>query len=146
MGMFRRNKHNRQIPTLNTSSLPDLIFTMLFFFMMVTNMRESSPQNPINLPTGEQLDNLKDDSSIHYIYIGITAEGKRYVQLDEHLTSLPELEKTLSALSHQIPQTTIALGIDGNVEMTLVEQVKQVLRRAKVSVTYYLGEERSHIH
>ena len=69
MSMFMRNKRNRQIPTLNTASLPDLIFTMLFFFMLVTNMRESTPQSPLDLPTGEHLDNAKDESLVHYIYI-----------------------------------------------------------------------------
>lgn len=146
MGMFMRNKHNKQIPTLNTASLPDLIFTMLFFFMLVTNMRESSPQNPLNLPRGEHLESSKDDSSTHYIYVGITAEGENYVQLDDQLTSLPELEKQLSALSHETPQATIVLGIDGHVEMSHVEQVKQVLRRTKIYVIYYLGKELEHLN
>ena len=35
----------------------------------------------------------------------------------------------------------IALGVDGRVEMQQVEEVKQVLRRNRVSVVYYLGEE-----
>ena len=99
MGMFMRNKRNRQIPTLNTASLPDLIFTMLFFFMLVTNMRESTPQSPLDLPTGEHLDNTKDESLVHYIYIGVTEDGVDFVQLDDQLVSLPELEKRLSALS-----------------------------------------------
>ena len=38
MSMFKRTR--REIPGLNTSSLPDLIFTVLFFFMIVTHMRK----------------------------------------------------------------------------------------------------------
>ena len=142
MGMFMRNKRNRQIPTLNTASLPDLIFTMLFFFMLVTNMRESTPQSPLDLPTGEHLDNTKDESLVHYIYIGVTEDGVDFVQLDDQLVSLPELEKRLSALSPNAPQATIALGIDGKVEMNRVEQIKQVLRKKKIPVIYYLGTEK----
>lgn len=142
MGMFMRNKRNRQIPTLNTASLPDLIFTMLFFFMLVTNMRESTPQSPLDLPIGEHLDNTKDESLVHYIYIGVTADGVDFVQLDDQLVSLSELEKRLSALSPNAPQATIALGIDGKVEMNRVEHIKQVLRKKKIPVIYYLGTEK----
>ncbi len=142
MGMFMRNKRNRQIPTLNTASLPDLIFTMLFFFMLVTNMRESTPQSPLDLPIGEHLDNTKDESLVHYIYIGVTEDGVDFVQLDDQLVSLPELEKRLSALSPNAPQATIALGIDGKVEMNCVEHIKQVLRKKKIPVIYYLGTEK----
>lgn len=142
MGMFMRNKRNRQIPTLNTASLPDLIFTMLFFFMLVTNMRESTPQSPLDLPIGEHLDNTKDESLVHYIYIGVTEDGVDFVQLDDQLVSLSELEKRLSALSPNVPQAAIALGIDGKVEMNRVERIKQVLRKKKIPVIYYLGTEK----
>ena len=37
-GVFRRKKH--EMPGLNTAALPDLIFTVLFFFMIVTHMRD----------------------------------------------------------------------------------------------------------
>ena len=39
MGKFNKSG-KKGMPELNTSSLPDLIFTMLFFFMIVTTMRE----------------------------------------------------------------------------------------------------------
>ena len=39
MGKFNKTG-KKEMPALNTSSLPDLIFTLLFFFMIVTTMRE----------------------------------------------------------------------------------------------------------
>ncbi len=35
--MFRTKHHH--VPSLNVASMPDLIFTVLFFFMIVTHMR-----------------------------------------------------------------------------------------------------------
>ena len=35
-----KKEGSREMPEMNTSSLPDLIFTILFFFMIVTTMRE----------------------------------------------------------------------------------------------------------
>ena len=40
--MIFRNRSQRSMPQLNTSSLPDLIFTVLFFFMVVTHMRKTT--------------------------------------------------------------------------------------------------------
>lgn len=142
MGMFMRRKR-RQIPGLNTASLPDLIFTMLFFFMIVTNMRESSPHAPLELPAGQGLEKVGETSGLHYIYIGME-QGKTYVQWDDDVLPLGQLEHRFR-LSQQSVETDgpleIALGVDGRVEMQQVEEVKQVLRRNRVSVVYYLGEE-----
>ena len=41
MAKIRRNE-KREMPALNTSSLPDIIFMLLFFFMSVTSMKEVS--------------------------------------------------------------------------------------------------------
>ncbi|MCR4612951.1 MAG: biopolymer transporter ExbD, partial [Bacteroidaceae bacterium] len=57
--MSRFNKNGgREMPEMNTSSLPDLIFTILFFFMMVTTMREVTLMVKFDKPTGTQLEKL----------------------------------------------------------------------------------------
>ena len=49
MGKFNKTG-KREMPALNTSSLPDLIFTLLFFFMIVTTMREVTLKVQFTLP------------------------------------------------------------------------------------------------
>ena len=51
MGKFNKTG-KREMPALNTSSLPDLIFTLLFFFMIVTTMREVTLKVQFTLPQG----------------------------------------------------------------------------------------------
>ena len=51
MSKFRSNG-KREMPELNTSSLPDLIFTVLFFFMMVTSMRDVEVKVQVKTPVG----------------------------------------------------------------------------------------------
>ena len=53
--MIRRSKRNHEIPALNTSSLPDLIFTVLFFFMIVTHMRNVTVKVRYQVPQGKEL-------------------------------------------------------------------------------------------
>ena len=45
---FRKRQHF--VPNLNTASLPDLIFTVLFFFMIVTHMRKVAPKVKYRVP------------------------------------------------------------------------------------------------
>ena len=69
MGKFKRSER-REVPPLNTSSLPDLIFTLLFFFMITTSMREMPLMVDIDPPTATELTKLEKKSLITYLYIG----------------------------------------------------------------------------
>ena len=68
--MSRFNKGKKEMPELNTSSLPDLIFSVLFFFMMVTTMREVTYLVKFDRPSGTQLEKLARKSCTSFIYIG----------------------------------------------------------------------------
>ena len=55
MGKFNKTG-KRGMPALNTSSLPDLIFTLLFFFMIVTTMREVTLKVEFKVPQATELE------------------------------------------------------------------------------------------
>ena len=69
MGKFNKTG-KREMPALNTSSLPDLIFTLLFFFMIVTTMREVTLKVQFQVPQGTELEKLEKKSLVTFIYIG----------------------------------------------------------------------------
>ena len=58
MGKFNKNG-KREMPELNTSSLPDLIFSILFFFMIVTSMREVTLKVEFEVPAGTEIQKLE---------------------------------------------------------------------------------------
>ena len=60
----------REMPELNTSSLPDLIFSILFFFMIVVTMREVELKVHFTIPAGTELEKLEKKSAVSYIYVG----------------------------------------------------------------------------
>ena len=68
MGKFNKTG-KREMPALNTSSLPDLIFTLLFFFMIVTTMREVTLKVQFTLPVGTELEKLEKKSLVTFIYV-----------------------------------------------------------------------------
>ena len=61
--MMNFHKKSHEVPGLNTSSLPDLIFSVLFFFMIVTHMRQVTLKVDCRLPQGKELTRLTKKSA-----------------------------------------------------------------------------------
>lgn len=101
--MIRRNRRLREVPMLNTASLPDLIFTVLFFFMIVTHMRTTTSKVKYALPQGTELKRLVKKSAVTYIYIG------RDMPKNTRETSTVASPNTSSAVS---PNTSTASSMD----------------------------------
>lgn len=144
MGMFTPNKR-RKVPGINTSSLPDLIFTILFFFMIVANIRKSEPHIALSYPEGSTLEKNMSSQFSHYIYIGMK-DGHEYVQLDDEDISLDKLEKQLLELvkhadENSREQFTVSLGIDKYVKMNVVEKVRQAVKKSGILHVNYIGRD-----
>ena len=141
--MSRFNKNGgREMPEMNTSSLPDLIFTILFFFMMVTSMREVTLIVKFDKPTGTQLEKLARKSCTSFIYIGQPTEAMRAqvgsgtrIQLNDKYAEPSEVYDYVSAERNELaevdkPFFTVSLKADHNTPMGIMTDVKQVLRKA----------------
>ena len=71
MGKFSK-AGGREMPELNTSSLPDLVFAFLFFIMMVTSMREVTLKVEFHAPQATELQKLEKKSlvtSVSYTHL-----------------------------------------------------------------------------
>ena len=134
MSMFRERKR-RGVPGLNTAALPDLIFTVLFFFMIVTHMRSVPMRVRYQVPAGTELTKLVRKSTVTYIYIGKIA-GESRIQLNDRLATIADVEAFVKAeRARMLPEDkkhhVVSIKADRQTEMGLVNEVKQALRRAK---------------
>ena len=64
-----RKSEKKEMPALNTASLPDIIFMLLFFFMTVTSMKEVTYKVRFTPPEATELQKLEKKSLVRYIYI-----------------------------------------------------------------------------
>jgi len=141
--MSRFNKGGgREMPEMNTSSLPDLIFTILFFFMMVTTMREVTLKVKFEKPVGTQLEKLARKSCTSFIYIGQPTEALRAqfgtghrIQLNDKYAEAPEIYDYVISDRGELPEADkpfyqVSLKVDHNTPMGIITDVKQVLRKA----------------
>lgn len=151
--MFRRRL--REVPGLNTSSLPDLIFSVLFFFMIVTHMRHETVKVKFQVPQGKELARLTKKSAVSYIYIGkpTSALGKvvgedSKIQLNDKYVTPSQLVEYMKAEKRRMSpedaqHMTVSIKADINTKMDVITDVKQALRQAKtLRINYSATEKR----
>ena len=69
MSKFAKKKSG-ELPAVSTASLPDIVFMLLFFFMTVTVMKDSSLKVENNLPSASEIKKLEKKDRVLTIYVG----------------------------------------------------------------------------
>ena len=138
-GRFKK-KGDKDLPAISTASLPDIIFMLLFFFMVTTVMRQDDLRVRIMAPAANQVKKLENKSLVSYIYIGKPVNTKKYgtvpmIQLNDAIAEPEEIREFIAAERERRdevdrPKMTVSLKVDGDTEMGIVTDVKQELRRA----------------
>jgi len=153
--MSRFNKDGgREMPEMNTSSLPDLIFTILFFFMMVTSMREVTMMVKVQKPQASQIEKLARKSCTSFIYIGQPTDMLRSqfgsgtrIQLNDRYAEANEVYDFIMAdrasmAESDKPFYTVSLKVDHHTPMGVITDVKQVLRKAYALKIVYSSDKK----
>ena len=153
MGKFNKSG-KKGMPELNTSSLPDLIFSMLFFFMMITTMREVTLKVQFRAPQGTELEKLEKKSLVTFIYIGQpTAQFQKQMGSETRI-QLNDKFEDVSAVQDYIyqereimkeedqPFMSVSLKVDKETKMGIVTDVKQALRQAYAFNINYSATQR----
>ena len=130
--MYRRKR--RHVPSLNMASMPDLIFTVLFFFMIVTHMRSDEVKVRYEVPQGSEMKKLGNKSSVVNIYIGRAGNDWR-VQLNGDIVRVEDLSARIEQIkSSMSPENqehlTVSLRADRRTPMGLISDVKQALQKS----------------
>lgn len=152
MGKFEK-KRGKASPEVSTASLPDIIFMLLFFFMMVTVMRDAELKVDVNTPEATELTKLEKKSLVNYIFIGkpkqsfqATYGTKPRMQLGDKFATVDEIPLFLEKHRAKLPENqrqgvTSSLKIDGSVTMGIVADVKTALRKAnQLKINYSAGK------
>lgn len=142
-------KRGKANPTISTASLPDIIFMLLFFFMVVTKMRDAELKVAVVTPFASELTKLEEKSLVNTIYIGRPVEkyqaiygSKPRIQLGDKFAEPREIRFFLETFRVKVPenrrpQITSSLRVDGNVTMGIVADVKTELRKSgQLKVNY----------
>ena len=135
-----KKKGSREMPEMNTSSLPDLIFTILFFFMIVTTMREVTLKVKFVVPAGTELEKLEKKSAVSFVYVGPPTDqlraqfgsstriqlNDRYAEPSEVMDFVLQERQSMSDQSAQV----ISIKADQKTQMGYITDIKEVLRES----------------
>lgn len=139
------SQSRRSVPQLNVASMPDLIFTVLFFFMIVTHMRSDEVKVRLQVPQGKEVQKLANKQAVVNLYIGRQGEVWR-VQLNNEIVQpvdIPaRIEDIRGGLSQENQQRlTVSLRVDRKAPMGLVSEVKHQLQQAYALKINYSATE-----
>lgn len=139
------SQSRRTVPSLNVASMPDLIFTVLFFFMIVTHMRSDEVKVRLQVPQGSEVQKLVNKQAVVNIYIGHKGDTW-HVQLNNDIVQpgdiTARIEEIRSGLSQENQQRlTVSLRVDKKAPMGLVSEVKRQLQQAYALKINYSATE-----
>ncbi|GAA4269075.1 ExbD/TolR family protein [Hyunsoonleella aestuarii] len=150
MSKFKKKKDGGLAP-INTASLPDIVFMLLFFFMVATVMREDTLMIQNSLPVADQIEKLDKKNPISYVYMGKpSANYKKFgtearIQLNDKFADIKDIAPFISAeraalREELIPFLTVSLKVDKEANMGIVGDVKQELRKVNaLKINYTTG-------
>jgi biopolymer transport protein ExbD len=150
MSRFRKSE-KREVPLLNTSALPDLIFTCLFFFMIVTHFRPVAVNTQLDLPTATELQKLEEKSLVIYIMVGHKQDNTSSdydIQLNAQFVSLEEMPAALENLKENVApedqsKRVVVMRVDKDTSMGLIQDIKKILQEADLLTIHYSANRRS---
>ena len=114
-----RKGGKKEVPGVNTSSLPDIVFMLLFFFMATTTMKE---------------------------YQKMYGKESR-VQLDDAFAEVDEIEMFIENERNAMKESdqgllTVSIKADKDTKMGIITDIKQALRRAQALKINYAATKR----
>ena len=139
MSRFKK-KGGGATPAISTASLPDIVFMLLFFFMVTTVMREVSLKVLIRPPAATEIKKLEKKSLVSYIYIGAPIKALQPVfgtepriQLNDAYAGIQDIREFIikereERDEKEVPFMTTSLKVDKETKMGIVTDVKQELR------------------
>lgn len=153
MSKFRKND-SKETPAISTSALPDIVFMLLFFFMVSTTMREVTMKVKIQLPQATELNKLEKKSLVSYIYVG--PPHKQYqrvfgneprIQLNDAFATVEDIQDFIVSEREardeaEVPLMITSLKVDEFTKMGIVSDIKQELRRIQALHINYSSKKR----
>ncbi|MBI2968223.1 MAG: biopolymer transporter ExbD [Bacteroidetes bacterium] len=139
MAKFHKQK-SEGAPGINTASLPDIVFMLLFFFMVTTTIRKASLKVQLVLPFASEIQKIEKKSLVSYIYVGppIKSLQSLYgteprIQLNDAFAKLDDLREFVikERQKHdekEVPMMTWSLKVDKDTKMGVVTDIKQKMR------------------
>ncbi|WP_053183646.1 ExbD/TolR family protein [Sunxiuqinia dokdonensis] len=153
MSKFRKSG-SKEMPPISTASLPDIVFMLLFFFMVSTTMREVTLMVKVTVPAATELSKLEKKSLVSYIYVGTPHNqyqrvfgSEPRIQLNDQFARVSDIQDYITSEREardeaEVPFMITSLKVDEYTKMGIVTDIKQELRKASALHINYSSRKR----
>jgi len=146
MARFKSKKAGG-VPPINTGSMSDIIFMFLFFFMVITTIRENTLIVKVKVPSATEVQKLEKKSLVSYIYAGLPTKkelagsGTR-IQLNDQYATINDIGDFVATERQARDEAdrrrlTTSLKVDMETKMGIVADIKQELRKYNALLINY---------
>ncbi|MEM7161080.1 MAG: biopolymer transporter ExbD [Bacteroidota bacterium] len=145
MSKFRKGG-KKEVGEISTASLPDIVFMLLFFFMIVTVIKEDDPLVKVEQPRATEVTKIEKKELVDYINIGVPQDARfgtePVIQLDDAIAGLDDIRQWIldnkdERFEAEQPKIVTSLKVDKDAEMGIVGDVKYKLREAEALKILY---------
>ena len=153
MAKFRKKKSGGQT-AINTASLPDIVFMLLFFFMVSTTMKEVDMKVNIRPAEATELAKLEKKELVTFIYVGVPAKkfqslygSEPRIQLNDQFATVDDIQSYIAQARDNMkesdqPKMTTSIKADRECPMGVITDIKQALRKAAALKINYSAQEK----
>ena len=150
MSKFKKGD-KKTMPAGSTSSLSDIVFMLLFFFMVTTQMRETENKVSVTLPPASEGVKLERKALSCHINTGSPVKHLQAqygtdarIQLNDSFKTVDDIRDFVAAERDAMSEAdrslmTVSIRADQDVRMGIVTDVKQELRRCSALKIMYAG-------
>ncbi len=153
MSKFKKKAVVKQ--DIPTASMPDVVFMLLFFFMVTTEMRKSNLEVMQRIPEASQLRKLQRKSLVTNIYIGAPKKTELFgkepkIQAEDTFMEISgiilwaERQKALLPENEQ-EQLTISMKVDSEAKRGIIADVETELRKANSRKILYSANQKKEV-
>ncbi len=152
MAKFRKKKSGGQT-AINTASLPDIVFMLLFFFMVSTTMKEVDLKVTVKPAQATELVKLEKKELVTFIYVGVPAKkfqslygSEPRIQLNDAFSSVSDIQSYIAQSRDNMSEANqskmiTSIKADRECPMGIITDIKQALRKAAALKLNYSAAE-----
>jgi biopolymer transport protein ExbD len=136
--MAFNNKKQKTLPAISTASLPDIVFMLLFFFMVTTVLRETDIKLNISPSSATQLEQIEKKSLVSHLFVGYPKEAKygkeARIQVNDVILDEPKqvqqwvFNEKAKLKPEERSQHIISFKVDKTAKVGIVSDIETELR------------------
>ena len=137
----------RKMPEVSAASLPDIVFMLLFFFMVSTVMQDEKPKVKVLRPTAQEVEKIEERDLCATILVGYTDDNNvPQIQADDQMIEVNQVGRFIQEKRSNLPESLspkfiTIIKADKDLPMEIITQIKEELKKVQAFKIQYATKQ-----